>query len=98
MVQIIPNYASVVATVLTVETSDVDKAMDTVTLQINELKDHQHYPNLIRPLPDNRLRVTIKRSAREALGLNKNTKISALVRAAGGNNYYFNDGSIEIMP
>ena len=96
MVQIIPNYASVTAAVLAVEA--FDDAMDVVTLQIDEIKDHQNYPNLIRPLPGNRLKVTIKRSAREALELEKGSRISALVRAAGLDNYYFNDDSIRIVP
>lgn len=95
MVQIVPNYASVVATVLAVEASGADPAMDMVTLQVGELKDHQQYPNLVRLPPDNRLQVTIKRGTREALGLKKGTKISALVRAAGGSRYYFNDDSIK---
>lgn len=96
MVAIVPNFASVVATVEAVERSGSDEAMDIVMLQISELKEHRDYPNLIRPLPRNRLRVTIKRATREALGLNKGTTLSAVVRAAGGDKYYFVDNSIKI--
>ena len=97
MVSIVPNYASIVATVVAVEPSAFDPAIDLVTLHFSELRNYQQYPNLVRPLPGDLLRVSIKRTTRETLGLKKDIKVSGLVRAAGGDKYFFNDDSVKVL-
>jgi hypothetical protein len=98
MVAIIPNFASVTGTVEAIEPSDFGDAFDTVTLSISELTTHENYPNLVRPLAGNRLKIFLRRATREALGLTKGVRLSAVIRAAGGDKYYSVDDSVKVEP
>ena len=97
MVNIIENWTEVTGEISDIVVEQTLKNFHTVILRIMEMKDVEHFPNLIRPDAQNEIPVRLPSDVIQTLNLKKGDKINALIRTAGLNLYFFRQDSIKVV-
>ena len=94
--KIIENWASVSGKIIEIKPDPSLKDFDKIKLKITGVENHLGYPNLLRYTNDT-MEIKLPHLKLRSLGLITNKTISALVRAVGGQNYFFDENTIRIL-
>lgn len=96
MVKMIENWVVLKGTVIAVSESSLLN-FDTVKVAVNEVKNHEDFPNLIGRPDQQELEIKITSAKVALLHLKPGDEISGIVRMAGPNQFFFAEDSITLL-
>jgi hypothetical protein len=97
MVNIIENWVQIKGRVTDVTNHPQLGEYDMIGVSIIEKKQYRNFPDLVTVPTANKLKVNLRKTTSESLGLKEGIILQGLVRAAGRNEYFFKEEKIKVV-